>query len=165
MKQALVLLGMPGAGKSTLGKQLAQKQRRPFIDTDRLIEEAYGKPLQQLLDEFGYQAMRQIEGDTIAAYKFPPSAVLATGGSVVYSAKAMDYLGRVGLCVFLEISLPTVYERVQDFETRGLLRAPGQSLEDVFDERQALYRKYAHRTIQCDGLTEQEALAQLRAVA
>lgn len=159
----LVLIGMPGAGKSTLGRALAAHLRRPFLDTDVLIEQAAGESLQSLLDRLGYLPMRRFEEQSVAGLDLPDRAVVATGGSVVYGPAAMARLKSHGVCVFLEISLATVRSRVGNWVSRGFSCAPGQTLEAVFAERQPLYRQYADLTISCDGLNEEAALQRLLA--
>lgn len=158
---SVVLIGMPGAGKTTLGRALAERRGRPFVDTDRLIEQLQGRSLQGLLDELGYQKLRDLEAGAIVQAVLPEAAVIATGGSVVYREEAMRRLRQEGDCVYLEISLATVEARVKNLLSRGFSRAPGQSLVDVFEERQSLYRRYADHTIVCDGRSEQSVLAEL----
>jgi shikimate kinase len=159
----LVLIGMPGAGKSTLGKVLAAHLGLPFVDTDLLIEQAAGQPLQALLDHLGYLRMREFEDQCVAQAVLPDRAVVATGGSVVYGPGAMQRLKSYGVCVFLEISLATVRARVGNWQSRGFSCAPGQTLEEVYAERQPLYRNYADLTIKCDGVTEQVVVQRLLA--
>jgi shikimate kinase len=160
---SIVLIGMPGAGKSTLGRRLASLTQRDFYDTDQLIEQHTGVSLQQSLDALGYLAMRELEGKVISDYPWPTarSMVIATGGSAVYSANAMTTLRALGLCVYLNISLETVRARVQDWATRGFLAAPGQTLESIWVERDALYRPVSDYVLDCDGLTEDQCLQRL----
>jgi len=159
----LVLIGMPGAGKSTLGKQLAEHLGWPFVDTDLLIEQTAGESLQSLLERLRYQRMREFEEQCVAQCVLPEGAVVATGGSVVYGPAAMERLKSYGICVFLQISLQTVQTRVGNWQSRGFSCAPGQTLEAVFAERQPLYRHYADLIVECDGLSEQLALQRLSA--
>lgn len=157
------MIGMPGAGKSTLGERLAAHLRWPFVDTDLLIEQSAGESLQALLDRLGYQRMREFEEQCIAQSALPDRAVVATGGSVVYGPAAMKRLKSYGICVFLQISLETVQSRVGNWQSRGFSCAPGQTLDEVFAERQPLYRQYADLVIECDGLSEQLVLRHLLA--
>jgi shikimate kinase len=142
MKSSITLIGMPGAGKSVIGKLLAKRLTLKFVDTDLLIEAHHKMPLQQLLDEQGYLKLRQIEESQILAMT-PENEVISTGGSAVYSDKAMTYLKRVSTVIFLEIGLDTVRKRVHNFDKRGIARAPEQTIEMIFEEREVLYRKYA----------------------
>ncbi len=161
-ESSVVLIGMPGAGKSTLGKDLAKDRRVPLIDTDSLIEQHTGKKLQQLLDERGYQALRELEGEIITKTEFASPCVIATGGSVVYSEQAMGHLKASAVCVFFMVSLETVKARVKNLERRGFVRAPGQSLAEVYEERQPLYERFADVVLPCDHLSRKEILAQLK---
>lgn len=163
-KPSVVLIGMPGAGKSTLGRELARDQSVPFVDTDKLIEQRSGKKLQQLLDELGYLGLRRLEGEVILSNQFPSPCVIATGGSAVYSPQAMGHLKQSAVCVFLAVSLATVKARVHNIDQRGFAAAPGQSLASVFEERQPLYESFADVTLPCDHLSRGQVLAQLKAL-
>lgn len=159
---SIILIGMPGAGKSTLGRALAKKLALPFIDTDQVVEQSLGCSLQQALDTHGYLAMRELEGAIIAEHPWPGRPmVIATGGSVVYSRQAMQRLRQLGVCVYLNVSLRTVKIRVKNWQSRGFSAAPGQTLEAVFTERELLYRHYSHATVDCDGLSRGQCLQRL----
>ena len=159
--EKIVLIGMPGAGKTTIGRALAERRGLPFFDTDQLIEQQTGESLQTLLDRLGFASMRRFEEEFVARCSLPAQGVVATGGSVVYGPAAMERLRAWGRCVFLEISLATVLQRVQNWQTRGFSCAPGQGLAEVFAERQPLYLAYAHCRVRCDGLNPMEVLWQL----
>lgn len=162
---SIILIGMPGAGKSTLGRMLAVRLAMPFFDTDQLIEQQTGRTLQQNLDALGYLAMRELEGKIISEFPWPASpSVVATGGSAVYSAVAMQRLRGLGLCVYLQVSLEAIQARVQNWGSRGFLAAPGQSLESIFGERHLLYCQFSDVILDCDGLDEQQCLQRLLAV-
>lgn len=148
----IVLVGMPGSGKSTVGVILAKLMAKGFVDTDVLIQTAQGRPLQQIVDTDGYLALRAIEEQIILGLHCRDH-VIATGGSAVYSEPAMQHLRTGGSIVFLDVSIATLHSRVPDFSTRGLARRPDQTLTDLFHERLALYRRYADITIACDTLT------------
>lgn len=163
---SIILIGMPGAGKSTLGKMLAERLSLPFYDTDQLLEQQTGRSLQLSLDGMGYLAVRQLEGSVISQYDWPSTPiVVATGGSAVYSEQAMRRLRALGLCVYLSISLETVQVRVKNWQSRGFLAAPGQSLEAIFAERSELYHRFSDVTIECDELNEQQCLLRLLAIS
>ncbi|KAF0281132.1 shikimate kinase [Spiribacter roseus] len=142
----LVLIGMPGAGKSTLGQSLATALGLGFTDTDALIETREGQTLQAIVDTRGHRALRTLEADTLAALQ-RRGHVIATGGSAVYSPAAMAALQADGILVHLHADLAVLLERVTDVDTRGLARAADQSLEDLYAEREALYRHYAEISV------------------
>ena len=154
----LVLIGMPGAGKSTVGERLARALGRPFIDTDKCIEVAEGKPLQAVFDAHGLDAFLKLEEGHIRALD-TRGAVIGTGGSVPYSVRAMMHLAQNGVVVFLYLPLEAVRPRVTNFDERGLALRPGQSFEDLYEERQPLYRRHADITVDCTGLTPDETVA------
>ena len=154
---AISLIGMPGAGKSTVGRLLAQELDWAFVDTDFLIEATYGLPLQAIPDALGKAAFLDVEAQIIASVRVHRT-ILATGGSVVYRESAMQHLAALGSLVFLDIPLPLVEERVALNPARGIAIAPGQSLEDLFRERQALYLRYAHFHCHAAAMTPQECV-------
>ncbi|AWF82044.1 shikimate kinase [Microbulbifer sp. A4B17] len=159
-RKSIVLIGMPGAGKSTLGVLLAKELALGFTDTDVLIQSREGKTLQQIMAESDYLNLRAIEGEVLAE-AILPNDVIATGGSAVYSEKGMENLRNQGLVVFLQCSAEELRRRIHNYESRGIAKAPGQSFASLFEERQALYRQYAEITIDCDGKSLQEALDHL----
>ena len=161
MQRGLVLIGMAGAGKTTVGRLLAARWAAPFVDTDHLLEQHSGETLQSQLDRLGYVAMRKVEEDFVAICTLPPAAVIATGGSVIYGASAMERLRHYGVCVYLQISLTTVMQRVDNWQSRGFSSAPGQTLEQVYLERMPLYQHYADLILPCDDLSPQQVVRQL----
>ena len=156
----LVLIGMPGAGKSTLGVLLAKDRAQSFVDTDLLIQEKIGCTLQEYLDEYGYQKLRQLEEDVIVSHRFE-NCVVATGGSAVYGRNAMAHLQKDGRILYLNISMATLAARVRNQATRGIACAPNSSMEDVFKERQQLYLQYANDIIDMDSMTIDESLEEI----
>lgn len=147
-RRNIVLIGMPGAGKSTVGVILAKSLGMQFIDTDILIQEQTGRMLQEILDEDGPDAFKRIEEETILSL-YPRRAVIATGGSVVCSGGAMGYLKSVGVVVYLKISYEEMEKRLKNITTRGIVLLPGQSLRGMYDQRVPLYERYADLTIAC----------------
>jgi shikimate kinase len=146
----IILIGMPGAGKSTAGVILAKVLGMTFIDTDIVIQEKYGRLLQDILDEEGPGAFLKIEENTILSLHCR-NTVLATGGSVVFSARAMEHLEADGIVVYLKISYEEMEKRLRNITTRGIVLAAGQSLRDMYDQRVPLYETYADITIGCSG--------------
>jgi len=146
----LCLIGMPGVGKSTVGLLLAGELKLGFIDTDHLIEESCGMRLQQLVDSRGIKALRQLEERLIRALN-PQATVIATGGSVVYSPGAMQHLREISLVVYLEGSYELIAQRIENLDSRGLVRQPGQSLADLYHERTPGYRRWAEITVSAEG--------------
>lgn len=145
---------MPGSGKSTVGVILAKLLSYDFLDTDVLIQSSQRRALQDIVDRDGHLALRTIEEDTLLSLDLQHH-VIATGGSAVYSAAAMAHLAAIGTVVFLDVDLATLEGRVDNLATRGLVRRPGQSLADLFAEREALYKQAADITINCTGMTQE----------
>jgi len=156
----LVLIGMPGAGKSTLGVLLAKALARPFLDTDIHIQSRERRSLQAIILESGIEAFKRLEESTILSLDCG-GTVIATGGSAVYSERAMRHLGRTGILLYLELSLPLLICRVRDMDTRGIVRAPGQDWEDLYRERSPLYERYAHLRINCDRKGHEEVVREI----
>lgn len=148
MRKNIVLIGMAGAGKSTLGVLLAKTLGMEFIDTDLLIQRRTGKLLQQMLDEDGMDAFLQAEQEALCSVE-PCGAVVATGGSAVYSKKAMAHLKTHSTVVFLDVPFETLQARLANIAVRGVVMKPGQSLRDVYLQRLPLYRKFSDITIDC----------------
>jgi shikimate kinase len=156
----LVLIGMPGSGKSTVGVILAKKTMRGFVDTDLLIQTSQERTLQEIIDTDGYMDLRKIEEDFLLGLN-RRNHVIATGGSAVYSHQAMTHLKLDGVMIFLDVDLATLESRVLDFSKRGLAKRPGQTLSELFDERFPLYTQYADITINCVGMTQDEVCARI----
>ncbi len=154
-KSNIILIGMPGSGKSTVGVILAKKTARSFIDTDVLIQTAEGRSLQTIIDTEGYLALRNIEENYLLKLNCT-NHVISTGGSAAYSDAAMNHLKISGVTFFLNVNLPTLINRVQDYETRGVTKRADQTFEDLFNERIMLYKKYADFTIDNSMMTQEE---------
>ena len=146
MNNSISLIGMAGAGKSSIGLELAKQLNFQFIDSDALIEAKFNQTLQNILDDSGYLKLRDIEEETILSIELSNS-ILATGGSAVYSAKAMQHLKQNSLVIYLEVPFDQILQRVPSFLDRGFAKQPKQSIEDAFQERQALYVESAHHAI------------------
>lgn len=146
----IVLIGMPGAGKSTLGVLLAKAVNCRFVDTDLIIQEKEGRLLCDIIREEGQERFKEIE-DRVNAELEAEHSVIAPGGSVVYGERAMRHLKEIGTVVYLELSLAELENRLGDLTKRGVVFAPGQDLKALYAERTALYEKYADVTVACDG--------------
>jgi len=151
---------MPGAGKSTVGVIMAKKSSRGFIDSDVVIQISEQRSLQDIVDTDGYVILRQIEENALLELTVGKT-IIATGGSAVYSDAAMKHLKKNGILVFLDVDLDTLNARVKDFGSRGLARRPDQSFEELFEERFALYTRYADITIPCAGLSQEDVCAKI----
>jgi shikimate kinase len=144
----IILIGMPGAGKSTVGVILAKALKKTFIDTDIVVQEDAGRLLQDIIDTEGPRAFLEIEESTILSRHFA-NAVIATGGSVVFSTRAMMHLKSGGVVVYLKISFEEMEQRLRNITTRGIVLVAGQGLREMYDQRVPLYETYADRTIDC----------------
>lgn len=153
----IILIGMPSSGKSTLGVLLAKQLGYDFIDTDLVIQKRSGKRLQQLLDEDGHDAFLRAEEEALLAVR-AKRAVIATGGSAVYSACGMAHLKEEGKVVYLKLPFRIIRRRLSNLSTRGVVLAPGQTLEQLYLERCGLYERYADITF--DQAPEGKELSQ-----
>jgi len=156
----IVIIGMPGAGKSTMGVILAKTLGRNFIDTDIVAQEQSGKLLQEIIDNEGTDAFLKTEEHTILSLHCR-NAVIATGGSVVFSEKAMEHLKNGGVVIYLKISFEEMSRRLRNITTRGIVLAAGQSLRDMYTQRVPLYEKYADITIDCSGSDFEDCIGQV----
>lgn len=144
------LIGMPGCGKSCMGRAISSKLKTKNLDTDRLIEKNTGRRLQQIINEDGLDAFKALEEQTLLTLS-DEGLVISTGGSAVYYEKAMEHLKSLGPVIYLYVSFPTIKKRLGDYSARGVVLRPGQTLEDLYNERVKLYEKYADITVNCDG--------------
>ncbi len=160
MKSNITLIGMPGAGKSTVGVILAKQLGLGFIDTDLLIQINQQKSLQQILDESDHLNLRTIEEEEILKINVR-NHVIATGGSAAYSEQAMEHLRKISTIIFLDVEFEEIMNRIKNFETRGIAKEKNQSFNDLFLERQLLYKKHATITIDCKDLGLEELAVQI----
>lgn len=153
----VILIGMPGAGKSTLGVLLAKLLGTTFIDTDLLIQQRENALLRSIIDQQGIDGFLAIEGAVCAGLQVE-NAVIATGGSVVYQPEGMENLRRLGTVVYLKLGYKTLSRRLGNLKNRGVVLRPGQTLRMLYDERVPLYEKYAHITVDCGQMDIEHTL-------
>jgi shikimate kinase len=147
----ITLIGMAGAGKSTIGKALAKRLGYTFIDVDRLITGNTGMPLQTLIDKQGDLALIRFEEEAVLSLRQANTCVISPGGSVVYSEKAMTHLQKISKIVFLDAPFKSIVKRLPNAQNRGIVGFRNRSLKELFDERISLYQKYANFSIKLDG--------------
>lgn len=145
-KENIVLIGMPGVGKSTVGVVLAKVLGYEFVDADLLIQKAEGKLLHEIIDERGTDGFIEVE-NRVNSQIDTHRSVIATGGSVVYGKEAMEHLRSIGTVVYLKQNLRPLERRLRNLKGRGVVLKPGQTLADLYKERVALYEKYADVTV------------------
>ena len=158
----IVLIGMPGAGKSTVGVVLAKHEGFGFLDSDLVIQEKTGLLLHEIISREGDEGFRQVENRVNASLRVRHT-VIATGGSVIYGREAMQHLRRIGTVVYLKLSCPSIAERLGDLKERGVTLKEGQTLQQLYDERVPLYERYADITIDCEEESIREIVAEISA--
>lgn len=159
-KQNLILIGMPGAGKSTVGVLLAKCMGVAFLDTDILMQTEKGCYLQEIIAQHGVDGFRSIEEGYLLCVP-PDCGVVATGGSAVYSRKAMAHLKSLGPAVYLQIDLVPLKDRLGNLDERGVLRMPGQTIDMLYGERCPLYERFADITVSTAGVTPDQVVTQV----
>lgn len=157
----IVLIGMPGCGKSTVGVLLAKAMGFRFIDTDIVIQNRTGRLLQQTIDEDGLDAFCIEEERAIMSVEDQGGCVIATGGSAVYSRSAMLYLKQHGYIYYLSLPVEQVEKRINNITTRGIAMRKGDSIADVFRRRRQLYEEYADITVECSGKSLEDTVAEI----
>ncbi|MCI5957231.1 MAG: shikimate kinase [Clostridiales bacterium] len=156
----VVLIGMPGCGKSTVGVLAAKALAMDFVDTDLLLQRQRGKPLQRMVDELGTAGFSEAEERCVRALE-ATHTVIATGGSVALEDGAMAHLRKDALIVFLYLPYETVEKRLKNIKTRGIAMGKGQTLRDLYDLRQPAYRKWADVVLEADGLGVEKTVSRL----
>ncbi len=151
---------MPGAGKSTIGVLLAKALGMDFVDTDIIIQHHTGRLLQDIIDNDGIEAFLQVEEDVLSSLELTNS-IIATGGSAVYSEKAMTALKQNGRAVYISLPYDEVERRITNITTRGIVLRSGNTLHDAYNERVPLYEKYADLTINCSGKDIESSMREL----
>lgn len=141
------LIGMAAAGKTTIGRELSRLIGWPQMDADHLIEATYGADLQQITDHLSKEDFLDLEARIICTVKVQHT-IISTGGSVVYRENAMAHLASLGPLIYIDVPLPIILERIARKPERGLAIAPGQTIEDLYNERKALYERFAHHVVE-----------------
>lgn len=147
-KSNIILIGMPAAGKSTVGVLLAKALKKPFIDTDLLIQQRENSFLQEIINSKGISEFIRVEEEVVLGLNVTDH-IIATGGSIIYSNVSIEHLQSTGVMVFLNLKLYQLERRLKNIQTRGVAMKSGQSLADLYNERQPLYEKYAEIEIDC----------------
>ena len=160
MNGNIILIGMPGCGKSTCGVLAAKALCKAFVDTDLLIQEAEGCGLQEIIAKKGNEYFAHTEERILSEADFT-NTIIATGGSAVYYDSAMQHLKAGGKAVYLKISYEEMMRRIRNIKTRGILLAEGETMEDLYRRRCALYEKYADLTVDCDGTDVEAAVEKI----
>ena len=153
----IVLIGMPGAGKSTVGVLLAKTLLMDFTDTDLIIQRKTQKALCEIINDKGTEYFISLEEKIILGEVFENS-VIATGGSVVYGENAMKSFSENSVIIYLRVELSELIKRLGDITTRGIAMDKGTGIPELFKARSPLYEKYAHITIDCTGKTPEECV-------
>ncbi len=156
----IVLIGMPGAGKSTVGVVLAKKLGYAFLDSDLVIQSREGKLLHEIIEAHGVEQFWSIEEEANLSIN-AVRTVIATGGSVIYGGRAMEHLGQGGVIVYLKLSCEEIARRLGDLNERGVTLRKGQNLQMLYEERIPLYEKYADITVACEKLTIREIVEEI----
>ncbi len=156
----IILIGMPGAGKSTIGVVLAKRLGYRFVDSDLVIQERTGRLLHQIIEEKGIDGFIQVENEVNESLDMEKT-VIATGGSAVYGKEAMVHFKSIGTIIYLELSCESIAHRLGDLSERGVTVRKGQTLEDLYEERIPLYRRYADIIIDCEDKMIKDIAAEI----
>lgn len=160
MKDNIVLIGMPGVGKSTIGVVLAKVLGYRFVDADLVIQERTGKLLREIIEESGTDGFIEVE-NRINSQIEAEHAIIATGGSVVYGAEAMRHLKENGTVLYLKLPYEELERRLSDIRGRGVVLREGQTLRDLYEERVPLYEKYADMTVDENQLNVEQTIEKI----
>lgn len=156
----IILIGMPGCGKSTIGVVLAKKLGYRFVDSDLLIQEQYGMTLERLIEQYGDKGFIDIENNVNKSIDISRS-VIATGGSAVYGEEAMEHFKQIGTVIYIDIPTEEICERIGSLKERGVVSNGKTTIEEIFEDRKRLYRKYADITVRFDNRLLREAVEEI----
>lgn len=152
MKSNIVLIGMPGSGKTTVGKELSRLTGKPQADGDSIIEDADGRKLQEIIDAEGTDFFKTLEGEVLSKLSYE-NYIISPGGSAIYYPDAMAHLLEIGHVIYLNVKFPEIQKRVTNLESRGIVFKPNQTFEDLYNERTPLYAKYAEINLETEGMS------------
>ncbi|MCM1286065.1 MAG: shikimate kinase [Acetobacter sp.] len=161
MNSNIVLIGMPGSGKSTCGVVAAKMLLKNFYDTDLLIQNIEGISLQNIIDAKGIEYFEKAEENAILSLELR-GTVIATGGSVVYSDRAMEHLKKLGKIIYLHLDYDNMMNRINNLSSRGIAVKQGKTLLDMYKERLPLYQKWADIIIDCNNNTVEETASAIK---
>lgn len=160
MKSNIVLIGMPGVGKSTIGVIAAKIMGMRFVDTDLIIQDKENSLLKDIIAGQGVDGFLKIENRVLSEINVTKS-VIATGGSAVYGKEGMEHLKEIGQIVYLKLPYKFLVKRLGDIKQRGVVLREGQDLKALYDERTVLYEKYADITIDETGLSIEDTVEEM----
>lgn len=164
MSDNIILIGMPGVGKSTAGVVAAKLAGYQFLDSDLLIMQQDGRLLREIIAQDGIEGFLSIENRVNASIS-THNTIIATGGSVIFGDGAMYHLSSIGTIVYLRASYETIASRVSNLKDRGVAVKPGQTLREIYEERKELYEKFAEYTIDVDNLSTEATAKEIAAIA
>ncbi len=153
----IILIGMPGAGKSTIGVLLAKSMLMDFVDTDLLIQKKCSLSLCEIIKERGTEEFLKIENAVICSWDFA-NCVVATGGSAVYGEQAMEKLKKDGVAVYLRLPPEEIEKRIKNIHTRGIAMEEGTTIAELYSQRAPLYEKHADKTVDCSSMTPEQCV-------
>ncbi len=156
----IILIGMPGCGKSTIGVILAKSLLSDFIDTDLLIQNKFKKSLCEIINEEGIESFKDKENQVLKDLK-AENSVIATGGSAVYCEEGMKNLKKDGKVVYLNLPPKTIKDRIDNITTRGIAMEKGTTIDALYSERAPLYEKYTDYTVNCENLSVEETVKKI----
>lgn len=156
----IVLIGMPGCGKSTIGVLLAKSMLCEFVDTDLIIQNKHKKSLCEIISEEGLENFKETENEVLSEINCE-NCVIATGGSAVYCGKGMANLKKNGKILYLKLSPDEIKRRIKNIKTRGIAMKEGTTIEELYLERAPLYEKYADYIVECENLTAEECVEKI----
>ncbi|MCM1121881.1 MAG: shikimate kinase [Eubacterium sp.] len=159
-KDNIILIGMPGAGKSTVGVVLAKKLGYAFVDSDLVIQSREGRLLHEIISARGVEGFWKVE-ETVNASMDEHRTVIATGGSAVYGSRAMEHFKQIGTIVYLKLSCGAIAERLGDLSERGVTLRDGQGLQELYEERVPLYERYADVVVDCEEKAIREIVEEI----